>query len=108
DRSNYRRFRIKTVEGQDDFASVAEVVRRRYTRVLAESQTRIEKATEDQSNTECKSQSEDTLSPGVSDSERRNRATAAEHGEAVTAELQRMADDVGAAVKGRALRSVNT
>src|ERR1041384_7686887 len=25
DRSNYRRFRIKTVEGQDDFASVAEV-----------------------------------------------------------------------------------
>jgi excinuclease ABC subunit C len=37
DRSNYRRFKIKTVEGQDDFASVAEVVRRRYTRVLRES-----------------------------------------------------------------------
>src|SRR5437016_1208663 len=37
DRSNYRRFRIKTVEGQDDFASMAEVVRRRYTRVLNES-----------------------------------------------------------------------
>src|SRR6266576_4329981 len=37
ERSNYRRFRIKTVEGQDDFASVAEVVRRRYTRVLNES-----------------------------------------------------------------------
>jgi len=37
DRANYRRFRIKTVEGQDDFASVAEVVRRRYTRVLKES-----------------------------------------------------------------------
>jgi excinuclease ABC subunit C len=37
DRSNYRRFRIKTVEGQDDFASVAEVVRRRYTRLLRES-----------------------------------------------------------------------
>jgi excinuclease ABC subunit C len=36
DRANYRRFRIKTVEGQDDFASVAEVVRRRYTRVLNE------------------------------------------------------------------------
>ncbi len=32
----YRRFRIKTVEGQDDFASMAEVVRRRYTRVLRE------------------------------------------------------------------------
>src|ERR1019366_254679 len=37
DRTNYRRFKIKTVEGQDDFASVAEVVRRRYTRVLNES-----------------------------------------------------------------------
>src|SRR5437867_7656714 len=37
DRANYRRFRIKTVEGQDDFASMAEVVRRRYTRVLNES-----------------------------------------------------------------------
>jgi excinuclease ABC subunit C len=36
DRSNYRRFKIKTVEGQDDFASIAEVVRRRYTRVLNE------------------------------------------------------------------------
>jgi excinuclease ABC subunit C len=37
DRANYRRFKIKTVEGQDDFASMAEVVRRRYTRVLRES-----------------------------------------------------------------------
>src|SRR5205823_1744139 len=36
DRANYRRFRIKTVEGQDDFGSMAEVVRRRYTRVLNE------------------------------------------------------------------------
>lgn len=32
----YRRFRIKTVEGQDDFASMGEVVRRRYARVLHE------------------------------------------------------------------------
>src|SRR6267142_358440 len=37
DRANYRRFKIKPVEGQDDFASVAEVVRRRYTRLLKES-----------------------------------------------------------------------
>ena len=37
DRANYRRFKIKTVEGQDDFASVAEVVRRRYARLLDES-----------------------------------------------------------------------
>ena len=36
DRANYRRFKIKTVEGQDDFASIAEVVRRRYTRLLNE------------------------------------------------------------------------
>jgi excinuclease ABC subunit C len=36
DRANYRRYRIKTVEGQDDFASMAEVVRRRYSRVLNE------------------------------------------------------------------------
>jgi excinuclease ABC subunit C len=38
DRVNYRRFKIKTVEGQDDFASMAEVVRRRYTRLKKESQ----------------------------------------------------------------------
>jgi excinuclease ABC subunit C len=36
DRSNYRRFRIKTVTGQDDFACMAETVRRRYTRLLRE------------------------------------------------------------------------
>lgn len=36
DRSNYRRFRMKTVVGQDDFACMAETVRRRYTRVLRE------------------------------------------------------------------------
>ena len=36
DRENYRRYRIRTVEGQDDFASMAEVVRRRYARVLTE------------------------------------------------------------------------
>ena len=37
----YRRYRIKTVEGQDDFASMAEVVRRRYSRVLLESNNRF-------------------------------------------------------------------
>ncbi len=34
--AEYRRYRIKTVAGQDDFASMAEVVRRRYSRVLLE------------------------------------------------------------------------
>ena len=29
-KDGYRRYRIKTVDGQDDFASIAEVVRRRY------------------------------------------------------------------------------
>jgi excinuclease ABC subunit C len=36
DKDNYRRYRVRTVEGQDDFASMAEVVRRRYSRVLLE------------------------------------------------------------------------
>jgi excinuclease ABC subunit C len=36
DKKNYRRFRIKTVEGIDDFASIAEIVHRRYHRVIAE------------------------------------------------------------------------
>ncbi|MFK7911276.1 MAG: helix-hairpin-helix domain-containing protein [Akkermansiaceae bacterium] len=36
DNQGYRRYRIKTVEGQDDFASMAEVVRRRYSRILLE------------------------------------------------------------------------
>ena len=44
DRANYRRFKIKTVQGQDDFASVAEVVRRRYTRVLKESKVQSPKS----------------------------------------------------------------
>src|SRR5437870_317676 len=36
DKDCYRRYRVRTVEGQDDFASMAEVVRRRYSRVLLE------------------------------------------------------------------------
>lgn len=36
DKDHYRRFRIKTVSGQDDFAAMAEVVRRRYTRLIEE------------------------------------------------------------------------
>jgi excinuclease ABC subunit C len=44
DRANYRRFKMKTVVGQDDFASMAEVVRRRYTRVLNETKVRSPKS----------------------------------------------------------------
>jgi len=36
DRSNYRRYRIQGTPQQNDFASMAEVVRRRYSRVLSE------------------------------------------------------------------------
>jgi excinuclease ABC subunit C len=40
DRSNYRRYRVRTVKGQNDFASMAEVIRRRYSRVLLEARER--------------------------------------------------------------------
>ena len=36
DNQNYRRYRIKSVDGQDDFAAMSEVVRRRYSRILLE------------------------------------------------------------------------
>jgi excinuclease ABC subunit C len=36
DKNCYRRYRVRTVQGQDDFASMAEVVRRRYSRILLE------------------------------------------------------------------------
>ncbi|MBN1861017.1 MAG: excinuclease ABC subunit C [Candidatus Thermoplasmatota archaeon] len=36
DKTSYRRFRIRTVEGIDDVAAIAEVVRRRYTRLQQE------------------------------------------------------------------------
>ncbi len=36
DKKNYRRYRIRTVEGTDDYAMVREVVRRRFERLLSE------------------------------------------------------------------------
>ncbi len=36
DRANYRRFRMKTVTEQNDFACMAETIRRRYSRLLRE------------------------------------------------------------------------
>lgn len=41
DNGSYRRYRIKTVKGQDDFASMAEVIRRRYSRILLEARERV-------------------------------------------------------------------
>jgi excinuclease ABC subunit C len=46
DKNNYRRYRIRTVEGQDDFASMAEVVRRRYSRVLLQARDENPEAAE--------------------------------------------------------------
>jgi excinuclease ABC subunit C len=37
-RKEYRKYKIKTVKGPDDYASMREVVRRRYTRLLKEAQ----------------------------------------------------------------------
>src|SRR5213595_3382619 len=51
DKDNYRRYRVRTVEGQDDFASMAEVVRRRYSRVLLSlAETRVNAAEFSQEN----------------------------------------------------------
>jgi excinuclease ABC subunit C len=36
DKKNYRRFKIRTIEGIDDAASIAEIVKRRYHRLLEE------------------------------------------------------------------------
>lgn len=40
DKESYRKYRITSTNGQNDFASMAEVVRRRYSRVLKESARR--------------------------------------------------------------------
>ena len=40
ERKNYRRYRITSTQGQDDFAAMAEVVRRRYQRILSEATQR--------------------------------------------------------------------
>jgi excinuclease ABC subunit C len=37
----YRRYRIRDVDGQNDFASMAEVIRRRYARILLEARGRV-------------------------------------------------------------------
>jgi excinuclease ABC subunit C len=41
-KSDYRRFRVRSVEGQDDFASMEEVLRRRFTAYLVERQLPVE------------------------------------------------------------------
>jgi excinuclease ABC subunit C len=55
--AQYRRYRIKTVGGQNDFASMAEVVRRRYARVLREAGENAERGMR---NAECGGSATDT------------------------------------------------
>jgi excinuclease ABC subunit C len=84
DRANYRRFKIKSVEGQDDFASMAEVIRRRYTRLLNESQV-----------SSFKSQVGET-----GDTSPKSNPSHEEGGEAIPQELQRLVDETAAKVRG--------
>jgi excinuclease ABC subunit C len=90
DRANYRRFKIKSVEGQDDFASVAEVVRRRYTRLLKEVGLR-------------QPEREAAANPdsGAVESPPGGAGSRDDGGEAIPVELQRTIDDVSAAVRGQ-------
>jgi excinuclease ABC subunit C len=90
DRANYRRFRIKSVEGQDDVASIAEVVRRRYARVLAEARG------------ELKSEIRNPKSEGNPKNEIRDgngNLTRWEGGEPVSKELQKLVDETSVAVR---------
>lgn len=120
DRSNYRRFRIKTVEGQDDFACVAEVVRRRYSRVLREigespipspkSQVQSPKPAAEGA---VGSPQASGLSPQASGQSLQSAAGGqtkadSDKGEAVARELQQVVDDVSAAVRGRPVAKATT
>jgi len=84
DRANYRRFKIKTVTGQDDFASMAEVVRRRYTRLLKESGSVRENAAD----------SADSAMLSRAQPQPRD-----EGGEPIPQALQELVDEVSAATK---------
>lgn len=88
DRANYRRFKIKSVEGQDDFASMAEVVRRRYTRLLNESRGC---ARESAANSESGANSAVVSRPQPRD----------EGGEAIPQELQKLVDETSRQVRQR-------
>lgn len=75
DRANYRRFKMKTVTEQNDFACMAETVRRRYSRLLKEVRSG---------------------KPEVGSSD---------GGEASPQELQRAVDDVSRVMHGQPLRA---
>lgn len=87
DRANYRRFKIKTVEGQDDFASMAEVVRRRYARLLKEGNTVAQAS-------RLPSESKASDSGG-----RRDACATVDGGSPIPQALQELVDDVSAAAR---------
>lgn len=74
DRSSYRRFKMKTVTEQNDFACMAETIHRRYARLIKEIKGEVLPAEE---------------------------KTADTGGEASKDELQRAVDDISAAYRGR-------
>ncbi|MCX7723527.1 MAG: excinuclease ABC subunit UvrC [Verrucomicrobiae bacterium] len=104
DRANYRRFKIKTVEGQDDCASMAEIVRRRYTRLLNESRGQARESGAD--DTEVVP-SQTSLFEGAASSAPRASSNDPglqlnardEGGEPVPQELQRLIDETSARVR---------
>jgi excinuclease ABC subunit C len=121
DRSNYRRFRIKSFEGQDDFGAVAEVVRRRYTRLLnesgnSESKVQSPSSAVKSSSEDTKSKAEDpddsdsavTSEPPVAAAREDNASRITHHaslpGLPVPKELQTLINDVSAAAKGWRLK----
>ncbi len=96
DRANYRRFKIKTVEGQDDFACVAEVVRRRYTRVLNESGVLSLKSKAEGAESGVQGPQSTVHS---SQFRADKQAASDEGGQAVPEELQRLVNETSAAVR---------
>lgn len=81
DRASYRRFKMKTVTGQDDFACMAETIRRRYTRLLREQEQkqagdRSHELAADRASGEQETGPNDESSPGATlDLSARARAT---------------------------------
>jgi excinuclease ABC subunit C len=98
DRANYRRFKIKTVIGQNDFESMAEVVRRRYTRLLNESKGNVGQA----SRLSLESQNKGKYG------DRQDARPTEEGGEAIPQALQELVDDVSAATKRRGRLKANS
>src|ERR1041384_3359401 len=74
DKNNYRRYRVRTVEGQDDFASMAEVVRRRYSRILLEARATSANAEEFSQETAADAIARISRHPGRSEAKSRDPA----------------------------------